>query len=255
MLPFRSPQLDSPSVTIPRGNSSNGDRNLKTLGVANGKGGVGKTTTAVTLAALASEQYRTLLVDADETRSAVEWSERAGDSARYQVAEAAGDPDSLGRIRSVKGFDLAIIDLPGAKRTGELAALLRPPKARRPAVDGLVLPTEAGALDLRVLVRTVREEVEPARVPFVVLITKVGGHPATLARVADLASEMRAVGIPVLASPVRRLSAHQEAANRGVSITELAGRAARVAEAEYRAVAGAVFGDLLGMDWRAEVYG
>lgn len=48
------------------------------LAVVNLKGGTGKTTVAVYLAAVLHRQGRTLLVDADPQRSALSWSETAG---------------------------------------------------------------------------------------------------------------------------------------------------------------------------------
>lgn len=224
---------------------------MKTLGIANPKGGCGKTTTAVTLSALASEQWRTLLVDSDETHSAAEWSERAGDAAHWTVAHAAGDTESLSQVRIVKGFDLAIVDLPGARGTGELAAILRSPGARKPAVDALLMPSQPSALDLRVLVRTIVEEVRPARVPYLVLLTLVGTHPGTIGRAATLADELRSESIPVAASVICRRSAHQSAANYGVPITQLPGKPARVAEYEYRSVAREIF-DMVGLAWKDE---
>src|SRR6266566_3139543 len=47
---------------------------LRTMAVANNKGGTGKTTTAVNVAAIAgSLGYRTLLVDLDDQGSATKW--------------------------------------------------------------------------------------------------------------------------------------------------------------------------------------
>lgn len=224
------------------------------LGVANPKGGVAKTTTAFTLAELASEQLsNVLLIDADYNRSASEWAEMAGDSVAFSYA-TEDNPSTLSRLSDVRDFALIVVDLPGARATGELAALLRPGGTRqRPVVDMLLMPVEpTAALDLRVLVRAIREEVIPADVAYRVMLTRIHPYPASLTRAANARDQLRTgQGIQVLDGLVRDLVAHKDATAEGRPITRYGGRhsMAREAEADYRAVARELF-PLMGLEWK-----
>lgn len=106
--------------------------------VANVKGGVGKTTTSVYLAAAAVERGHdpVLLVDADRQASLAEWlEERPVDG--VSVVEAPSERTLTRAISRLNG--LAIIDTPpGDQRLLESAVAL---------ADAVVIPTRAGGVE------------------------------------------------------------------------------------------------------------
>jgi chromosome partitioning protein len=120
---------------------------VKILGVVNQKGGVGKTTTAINLAAyLAAGGRRVLLLDMDPqgtSQDGLDVLPATPDLAGAGV-ELAEDPDALSRLlASVRGYDLALIDAPpslGPLTVNVLAAadaLLIPLQAEYYALEGL----------------------------------------------------------------------------------------------------------------------
>ncbi|MBW4554850.1 MAG: ParA family protein [Trichormus sp. ATA11-4-KO1] len=207
----------------------------KIIAILNGKGGVGKTTTAVNLAAQFGKKKKVILVDADIQGSASWWVGRNQDGMGFDLSQES-NPQLLGDLRKITGYDLVVVDTPPALHSEALATVVA-------IADYLVLPTPPSAMDLAVLVETVKKAVVPAGVPHRVLLTKVDARCVGEAREAQ--DTLLRLGIPACKAFIRTYKAHERAALEGLAITQWRGRNAREAELDYRRVA-----DELQRDWR-----
>ncbi|MEM8884742.1 MAG: ParA family protein [Planctomycetota bacterium] len=104
---------------------------VKTIALVNQKGGVGKTTLAMNLAAcLIEEGYRTLVLDADPQQSASRWSHVHDGPGGVEVVRLdASRPidlvsDEIQRIAAERRAELAVMDCPPQLRAATEVALL-----------------------------------------------------------------------------------------------------------------------------------
>lgn len=207
---------------------------MQIIAVANGKGGVGKSTTAVNLAGILAERMRVLVVDSDPQGSASWWMERLEEPGAADVVQET-DPDMLGRVREVGGYDAVLVDTQPALRADALRTVMG-------AADYVVLPSPPSTLDVVALIETVREEVRPTGVRHRVLLTRVDSRSWSEAEEAR--SALVGADIPVFENWVREYKAHRTASLLGIPISSLGLRRGRNAEDDYRKVAGEPLGDL-----------
>jgi chromosome partitioning protein len=170
------------------------------LAVVSPKGGVGKTTTAIHLAALLNERAPALLVDGDENRSSVGWSKRGAlpfrVCAETQTAKFAPDAAHI------------VIDTAARPPRAEVEELLE-------TADQLVVPCTPDALSLHALMpfAEMLRGLAPDRFRILLTMVPTVGRDGDEAR-AVLADE----GLPVFAGSIRRAVAFQKAALAGTTV-------------------------------------
>lgn len=127
--------------------------------VTNVKGGVGKTTSAVYLAAAAVErgEQPVVLVDSDRHASSAEWLE----TRPVEGVELVEAPSERTVARAMEGRDgVVVVDTPPGEERVVRAAIER--------ADAIVIPTRAGGVEFSRVAATV--DMLPASTPFGVVV-------------------------------------------------------------------------------------
>jgi chromosome partitioning protein len=189
------------------------------LTVASFKGGVGKTTTAVHLAAYLQNKAPTLLIDGDVNRSSLNWSRRG--SLPFQVV------DERQAARYARDYEHIIIDTEAHPDEEDLKALAD-------GCDLLVIPTTPDALSLDALLLTVDALQRIGTERYRVLLTIIPPRPSRDGEEAR--SLLKEKGLPVFKAEIRRLVAFQKAALTGVPVHQVSDRRAEQAWKDYQRV-------------------
>jgi chromosome partitioning protein len=172
--------------------------------VASFKGGVGKSTTAVHLAAYLHALAPTLLIDGDPNRSVSGWGRRG--SFPFPVI------DERQAARYARDYRHVVIDTQARPSREDLEALAG-------GCDLLVVPTTPDALALDALMLTAAALGELGADRFRVLLAICPPRPSRDAEEARTA--IVEAGLPVFAGEVRRAVAFQRAALQGVVVSAL----------------------------------
>lgn len=171
------------------------------LAVTNLKGGTGKTTTAVHLAAGLGRRARTLLIDADPQGSASEWAALIGDESPFEYVTDAG-PDLHRRLLDIsRGFDHVVIDTPPGHESVVTSAIL--------CATDILIPLAPSLMDINRLRPTIEliAALERLNAPTIrVLLTRVRSNTRTSRLARDmLVSEL---GMPVVEAEIPLMEAY-----------------------------------------------
>ena len=168
------------------------------------KGGVGKTTTAIHLAAYLQRLAPTLLVDGDAIRSATKWSQRGGDKGLpFKVVTHA---QMVGHIRN---YQHIVIDTEGNPTDDDFKDLAT-------NCDLLVIPAVPESVATDGLTHTLSKLRSLENKTHKVLLTMVPPKPRTEGR--QLRDMLVSEGIPVFTAEIPRLAAFEKAAAEGVPV-------------------------------------
>jgi len=186
--------------------------------VASYKGGVGKTTTAIHLAAYLQTLAPTLLVDGDIIRAASKWSQRG--ELPFKVIP-------VGQIaRHVRDYTHVVTDTEANPSDDDFRDVAE-------GCDLLVIPAEPETMATDGLIYTISKLKEHGINHYKVLITKVPPKPQTEG--AELRASLIENNIPVFKSEIPLLVAYRKASSEGIVVSALKDRNASRAWEAYQA--------------------
>ena len=193
------------------------------LTVTGYKGGIGKSTTAIHLATYFAGRGRTVLVDGDPNRTALSWAQR-GQNAPDDKKLPFIVVDERQSMRVVSGAEFIVIDTSARPHSDDLRELAK-------GCELLVLPTPPDILSLEPMLQTARAL---GAANYRALLTVVPPKPSREG--PQMQAELRAGGVPVFDTLIRRSAGFARAALQGRAIRDLAEARAALAWDDYRAL-------------------
>jgi chromosome partitioning protein len=203
--------------------------------VINQKGGAGKTTLAMNLAAGLARRADTEVIDLDPQGSSRQWASLGSAPFPATVKQIAGKWDARTLHQNYRAYRHMVLDCPPSIDSHASLQALR-------ACDVALIPVLPSPVDLWASLR-LPQEIEEARkanstLRAYLVLNQLEPKSALSAAMHEALAEF---GVPVLEATVRRRAAYRSAALEGVSVYQMGSRGAQAA-AEIEAIINEVIG-------------
>lgn len=188
--------------------------------IANQKGGVGKTTLAVNLAAVTNDVLSgdpahspVLAVSTDPQASTVWWADRVGDALPFDFVQADENPRDLAQLKNLQQYSHIFVDTPGSLENGHLL------QAALELADDVIVPMLPEPLSFDPTSRFIERIMKPRGLPYRVVLNAWDPRDGS----ADLDQTREFVdvrGWPRTKVVVRRYKLHTRASADGLVVTQ-----------------------------------